>query len=608
MNTRRGIGLILVTTVAIVLAGCGGGSAEVTREEAETQRTDRRSDLLGQMVSRPGPPEFRVGSVGGEYVSAVNNDPKTFNTLTARDADTRDIVDTLSGYLAEYDAYEREFTPALATFEVEVSQEDDRLRVFYTLRDELYWTTPNSGPESWVPVTADDIVYWYDEIEGDADLQLPGYPGQFVDMPDGGRERTTVEKVDERTVVFIFPRIVANPILQTNMRPWPKHIFEPAKRDGGVEGVLNVLSVDTDVTEIPSIGPYHIVEYSPGVRIVMQRNPNYWKTDDEGTTLPYIERLIYRIVPDDNTEYLLFQDGRKDAHSVKPEQLEDLLSVEDRDYSVYNGGEALGSAFFVFNQNPANLDPVKLSWFTRTEFRQAMSSLLNRPRIAQQVYRGLAAPAHHFAATANRFFDPEIRLEYTYNPERAIELLASIGITRGDDGLMYDDAGNHIEFDFFMGAENQTGIDTVNIFADELKDVGITLNVRPIDFQNLVERLTNTYDWDAATVALGANYWPSGGSNVWQSSGNFHLWRPLQAEPATEWEARVDRLYNEIRFTIDDDEARALYDEMQEILLTELPLMYTVHPFSFLAIRDKWNNVYYDTLGGSDTEYFFLAE
>ena len=409
-------------------------------------------------------------------------------------------------------------------------------------------------------------------------------------------------------MVFTFPRIVANPILQTNMRLWPRHIFEPAKREGGVEGVLNVLAVDTDVTEIPSIGPYHIVEYSPGVRIVMQRNPNYWKTDEKGTTLPYIERLIYKIVPDDNTEYLLFKENGKDAHSVKPEQLEELLAPEDPDYSVYNGGESLGSSFFVFNQNPANLDPVKLGWFTQTAFRQAMSSLLNRPRIAEQVYRGLAAPAHHFAATANRFFDPDIRLEYTYNPERAVELLASIGITPGDDGLMYDADGNHIEFDFYMGAENQIGIDMVNIFADELKDVGITVNVRPIDFQNLVERLTNTYDWDAATVSLGANYWPSGGSNVWQSSGNFHLWRPLQAEPATDWEARVDRLYNEIRFTIDDEQAQALYAEMQEILLTELPLMYTVHPFSFLAIRDKWNNVYYDTLGGPETEYFYLAE
>jgi peptide/nickel transport system substrate-binding protein len=130
--------------------------------------------------------------------------------------------------------------------------------------------------------------------------------------------------------------------------------------------------------------------------VVLQRNPNYWKKDADGTTLPYVERLIYRIVPDENTEYLLFREGTKDSHAVRAEQLEELLGVEDPDYTVYNGGESLGSAFYVFNQNPENLDPIKYGWFTQREFRQAMSSLFNRPRIVEQVYRGLAAPAHHF--------------------------------------------------------------------------------------------------------------------------------------------------------------------------------------------------------------------
>ena len=606
MKIRRTIGVAVASlALAAVFLGCGG-EGEVTREVAAEQRTERRSDLLGRTVSRPGPPDYRIGSVGGEYVSAINNDPKTFNTLTARDGDTRDVVDSLTGYLAEYDPYKREFIPALATFEIEVDEEADILRVYYTLRDNLFWTTPNSAPESWVPVTTDDIVYWYDEIDGDAELQLPGYPGQFVDMPDGTQARTTVAKVDEKTVVFTFPRIVANPILQSNTDLWPRHIFEPAKQKNGVEGVLNILAVDTDVTTIPSVGPYHIVEYTPGVRVVMQRNPNYWKTDDAGTVLPYVERYIYRIVPDDNTEYLLFREGRKDSHSVKPEQLEELVNADPRDYTVYDGGAALGSSFFVFNQNPANISPVKHGWFIQTEFRQAMSSLLNRPRIVDQVYRGLAAPAHHFAATANMYFDPEIKLEYTYNPERAVELLESIGMIRAEDGLLYDGDGNHVEFDIFMGAESQIGIDMANIFADELSDIGITANVRPIDFQNLVERVMNSYDWDVATLALSSNYWPSGGSNVWQSGGNFHLWNPLQPEPATEWEARIDSLYNAVRFTIDEEEARALYGEFQRVLLTELPLMYTVHPFSFVAIRDKWQNVFYDTLGGTDSDYFFL--
>ncbi len=598
--------LILVTVVGVSILSACGAREEVTREEAESRRDVSRSELLDRTVYRPGPPEYRPGTVGGTFVSALTSDPKTFNDLTARDGDTRTIVDTLSDYLAEYDVYEREFKPNLASFEIEVNEEKDTLRVIFTLRDDLYWTTPDSDPSTWVQVTADDLVFWYDEIDGDPDLQLPAYPGQFVEMPDGSRARVTIEKLDELTVAFNYPRIVANPILNANMRVWPRHIYEPEKREGGSEALLNVHSVDTDVRTIPSIGAYHIVEYTPGVRVVLQRNPNYWKTDDEGTSLPYFERVIYRIVPDDNTSYLLFREGTKDGHSVRPEQLDELLNVQNPDFSVYNGGDTLGSAFFVFNQNPSNLDPVKHRWFTQREFRQAMSSVLNRPRIVRQVYRGLATPALHFFARPNPFFNEDIQLEFTYDPERAVELLASIGIEPGSDGLMYDDEGNHVEFSINLGAENPIGIDIANIFSDELSEIGITANVRPIDFQNLVDRLTTTFDWEVATVALGANYWPESGSNVWQSSGNFHLWHPLQSSPATEWEARLDYLYNEGRFTIDEDERWEIYNEFQEIVLTELPLFYIVHPLSFYAIRDRWQNVFYDTLGGMDSRFLFL--
>lgn len=590
----------------VFLVACGGGE-EVAVEEAAALREASRNALLDQMVERPGPPDYTIGQVGGEYVSAINNDPRSFNTLTARDGDTGDVVNTLTDTLVDYDYYAREFQPNLASFAVDINEAAGTLRVIYTLRDDLFWTTPDSDPSTWVQLTADDYVFWYNEIEGDPAIQHPGYPGQFVDMPDGTQERITIEKLDDLVFAFNFPRIVAEPIFYTNMTIWPRHIFEPAKREGGAEGALNALSIDTDVTTIPSIGGFHIIEYSPGVRVVLQRNPNHWKTDAAGQSLPYFDRFIFRIVPDFNTEFLLFQEGDKDAHSVRPEDLDTLLSTDDADFTVYNGGESLGSLFFSFNQNPANLDPVKYEWFIRREFRQAMSSLTNRPRMVQQVYRGLASPAHHFFARNNPLFDPDIRLEYTYNPERAIELLASIGIEQGEDGLMYDSDGNHIEFDFIVGAANNTGIDMVQIFADEAAQVGITVNVRPIDFQSLVQRITQTYDWEAVIVAIGVNAFPSSGSNIWQSSGNFHLWHPLQESPVTEWEARIDFLYNEGLFTLDEDERRAIYEEYQRILLTELPLFYLVHQFAFLAVRDRWQNVYYDTWGVlPELEYFYL--
>jgi peptide/nickel transport system substrate-binding protein len=350
------------------------------------------------------------------------------------------------------------------------------------------------------------------------------------------------------------------------------------------------------------------VEYSPGVRIVMERNPNFWKEDESGTGVPYVQRAIYRIVPDQNTELLLFREGTKDSYSARPEDLDQLLNAEDPDYTVYNGGRTLGASLISFNQNPENLDEQKYDWFIQKEFRQAMSSMLNRERIVQQVYRGLAEPAHHFFARANPMFNPDIQLEYTYDPDRAVELLASIDITQDDEGIMRDSAGNPIEFEINMGAESTLGIDIANILADELDEIGITLNVRPIDWQALIERMTSTYDWDSVIIGLGSNYWPTGGSNVWPSHGNLHLWHPLQEEPATEWEARIDYLYNEGKFTIDEQRRKEIYDEYQRIILEQLPVMYTVHPLSFLAVRDKWANVYYDTLNGLETERVFLED
>ncbi|MFP4330479.1 MAG: ABC transporter substrate-binding protein, partial [Spirochaetaceae bacterium] len=219
MKLRYLLPLLLIPFVS----SCGADEG-VTLEEAEERRSTSRNELLERTVTKPGPGEWEQGTVGGRWVSSINNDPRTFNTLTARDADTRTIIDTLYAFLADYDPYEREFTPNLASFEIESDEAENTLRVIFTLRDDLYWTTPGSSEEDWVKVTSDDVVYWYNEIDGDREFQLPAYPGQFVDMPDGEQERVTIEKIDELSFAFTFPRIVANPVLSTNMTFGPRHI------------------------------------------------------------------------------------------------------------------------------------------------------------------------------------------------------------------------------------------------------------------------------------------------------------------------------------------------------------------------------------------------
>ncbi len=597
----KGYFLILA---ALNFFGCSAQEEVSLEDVAQFQNNPE----LEGTVYKPGGGEWEIGRYGGTWTASINNDPKSFNTLNARDGDTGKITSLLYDTIIDYNPYTREFEPNLASFVVEADEEKDKLSVVYTLRDDLYWTLPGQSQEQGVKVTSDDVIFWYDEVEGDVSLQQPGYSGRFIAMPDGSEKAITIEKIDEKTFRMVFPRIIANPLLYGWTEFGPKHIFEPVKRSLGATAMLDLQSIDTDPQLLPSIGAFHIISYEPGVRVVAQKNPNYWKKDKEGNRLPYIDRIIYRIIPDTQTELLVFLQGEKDAFSLRPEDLAQLKDIENKDFTIYFGNRSLGSALVAFNQHPTNMDPVVYSWMKRIKFRQALSCLLNRERIAQQAFRGLAVPAHHFFAVANPMFDPDITLPYTYNPERALALLAEEGFLRGEDGTMLDPEGRPVVFDIIVGSEYNVGVDMMNIFSDELKQIGINGRVRPIDFQKLVEQLTKTFDWHLVTVALGSNYWPEGGPNVWLSSGNFHLWHPLQEEPATEWETRLDELFNQGRYTLDQTKRKLIYDEYQKLILEQVPLTYTVHPLSLIAVRNIWGNVVHDNLGGLNLLYLFQKE
>jgi len=105
-------------------------------------------------------------------------------------------------------------------------------------------------------------------------------------------------------------------------------------------------------------------------------------------------------------------------------------------------------------------------------------------------------------------------------------------------------------------------------------------------------------------------FWPTQGSNVWPSSGNLHLWHPLQESPATHWEARIDYLYNEGSFTVDTERAWAIWNEFQEIILEYLPVIYLIRPRSFFAINNRWDftNFFFDNINGAETSYLFLRQ
>lgn len=602
-----------VFCLVFLFSGCSLDK-EYTREEIDSLIKAESGKILENSVSKPWEGEsFEPETPGGVWYDVLSGDPKSFNLLIAeQDSATAGVVDSLYDYLVDYDYVAKKWVPRCAFFEIREDRENKRTSVYYRLRDNLYWSFYNS-PEK-IPVTSDDVVFWYNEIEGDPAFNSSAYNSQFVVLDDGTTARITIEKIDEKTFAFHFPRYDSNPLLSTNRSFGPSFVFKKAKEEKGVQGVLDMFNVSWDVQEIPSMGKWFIKEYSPGLRVVFEKNPDYWEKDSAGNSLPYPDKLICSIIPDSNTQYLLFKQGQIETTGFTPDKLDDgIEGAADKTgrsrYTVYSSEGNLMVPFWSFNQNPVNKDKPYYSWFTKTEFRQAMSCLLDRDRIIKQIYRGLASPKYDFFASANPFYNPDITLKYRYNPRQALEILFSLGFFQ-KDGIMYDRKGNRVEFDLSIPADTSIYSEMASILSDSCKAVGITVNIRQVDFQKLVQQLTSTYDWQTVFIGLGANYWPTQGSNVWPSDGNLHLWYPLQKSPSTEWEARIDWLYNEGASSIDAEYSQKIWDEYQSILLEQCPVIYLVSSKSFVGVSSKWSqkNIYFDNVGGLKTDYAGIAD
>jgi len=601
-----------------ILAGCVK-TPEYAREELEKLAVEGPAELLGRTKSKPWRGEaFVPGISGGVWHTSDSAEPKSFNLLVAeRDAPTSAIVNSMHDSLLEYDVVRREWKAQCAFPEIVVDEEAGTLSVVYTLRENLYWSFYNSDRK--IPVTSDDVIFWYNEIEGDPDFHSSAYSGQFVTLADGNRAHVDIEKIDERRFAFRFPRIVAEPLLHTNMNFGPRFVYEKAKLEGEHQGVLDLYTIATDPKEIPSMGPWFLTEYVPGLRLVFRRNNDYWKQDDLGSTVPYIEEKVVQILAD-TTAFLVFKEGRLEEYGARPEDLDELVRdqgkkgsffrKEHNDYSVFNAEGSIGATLWSFNQNPKNAGEPYYEWFTQKEFRQAMSCLLNRDRIINQVFRGLAEPKIDFFPPPNPYYNPDITLRYLYNPRQAVDLLASIGIKRDATGVMRDSKNRAVEFDLTIPSDTSGYSDICSILMDEAAKIGIKINIRPTDFQKMVEQLTATYDWASLMIGLGTNFFPTQGSNVWPSTGNLHLWHPLQKEPATEWEARIDHLYNEGGHTIDREQAQIIWDEYQELLLEQCPVIYLVRRRSFYALQNRWDftNFYFDNLNGAELSYLYLRK
>jgi peptide/nickel transport system substrate-binding protein len=562
---------------AVLLAGCGKNNSTAAPEKSAASYPLAKPPLLAPCS--PGKP-------GGRLVVATFGDPKTFNPITANESSSQDIYRLLFASLLGFDWPSQSVTPGLADW---WTNSPDGKTWTFRLRQNLHWS-------DGAPLTADDVVFTWDAISN------PKNNNVTFDLFVINGKSFTVKKLDDRTVQVVTPEVYAAFLenFGAGLPILPQHVLQAAATNGTF---ASAYGTDTPAKDIVCSGPFMIQQYQPSQYTLMTRNPYFFEVDSNGQRLPYFDNVIYTVVPDMNAVSLRMLTGESDADDfILPYDYDRFKAAAAQgNFTFEEPGVGLENSFFWFNENTnvnaktgkPYVNPVKLKWFRNVKFRQACSYAIDRDAIVNSVYSGRAIPAYGFVTPGNKkWYNPNIQ-KYPHDLAKARALLQEIGIAdRNGDGVLEDADGHPVEFVLNTNTGNDARQKVAVLIQSDLEKLGMKVICQPIEFNTLVSKIDDTYDYDCVLLGLaGGGTDPSGMMNVVKSSGFTHQWFPRQKTPSTPWEARLDELMDAQLKTLDYPTRKKYYDEVQQILAEEVPMIYTVTPYYYAAIRSDVGNV-----------------
>ncbi len=568
---------VLYIILVVFISGCH-------HHQYDTDINETQNNIDNEILKyNPSP-----GKYGGQLVYSINAGPKTFNPIIADEISSTEITSYIFEGLVSFNPYTLTNEPCLAErWEIQ----NDGLAWDFYLREDVYWSDGKK-------FTSDDVVYTYNEIIYNKDI-----PNSSADtlLVDG--EKIMVEKIDDYKVRFILPAKFAPFLHLMNQEILPKHKM----KEYVDKNSFNIaLDLDTNIDEIVGTGAFSIDIYKPGEYIVLKKNSHYWRKDTKGNILPYLDKVTIYFLSNEDMALLKFKNNELDYYIVRGQDYSILSkNIETSNHEIYDMGSTLISNFLVFNQNPETIngkpivDPVKLKWFKNRKFRKALAYAIDKESIIELVLNSLGTPQWGpLTETTGKFYNPHVST-YEYSLVKAMKELDKLGlIDHDEDGIREDIDGNKLEFLFYTNNDNEERLKIAEIIREDFEIIGVKINFVPLDFNDLVNRLVKTYDWEIILIGLTGEIEPSSGKNVWISSSLMHMWNPTQNIPETSWEARIDEIFINGEKEMNEIKRINLYDEWQEIASEELPLIYTVSPNKIFAIKKGLGNIYPSNYGG----------
>jgi peptide/nickel transport system substrate-binding protein len=521
-----------------------------------------------------------VGQYGGTLAIAQRSEPKTLNPVTAADAPSREVIANLNADLIHINRASQQTEAALAK-SWSVSK-DGRV---YTLklRRGLRFSDGH-------PFDADDVIFSF-HVYLDENVHSPQR-----DLLVIGGKPMDVQKIDQYTVRFTLaePYAAAERIFD-GLAILPRHLLEQSYKDGKF---AQVWTLTTSPADIAGMGPFRVKAYVPGQRIVLERNPYYWKADRNKNRLPYLDELVFLFVGNEDAQVIRFQAGDTDVISRLSAENYLLLSKEssNRGTQFFDLGPSLEYNFLLFNLNDVSskhLDTIssEQAWFEDIRFRQAISSAIDREGIIKLVYAGRGAPLWGNVSPSNKAWVDQSLPHPPRSLDHARELLKAAGFSWRSGGQLLDHQDHPVEFSIITSSSNAQRTKMATIIQDDLSKLGMNVHVVPLEFRALLNRVFETYDYEIAIMGLGGgDADPNPELNVWLSSGGTHLWHLGETKPATDWEAQIDQLMQKQMVTLKYKDRKHLYDQAQEIIATEEPFVFLATPDILVAAKKNLAN------------------
>ncbi|HKV42835.1 MAG TPA: ABC transporter substrate-binding protein, partial [Blastocatellia bacterium] len=281
--------------------------------------------------------------------------------------------------------------------------------------------------------------------------------------------------------------------------------------------------------------------------------------------------------------------------------IDELKRYEKKaDFTVYDLGPGFDIIYAAFNQDPGKdkngkpfVDPVKLKWFTNVKFRQAIDYAIDRDALVRTVLNGRGVPVYGFDSPANKTWFTDTVSKYPYDPAKARALLKEIGIyDRKGDGTAEDADGHPIKFGLMTNSSNDLKVNTITLIKDNLRKIGIDVELQPIDFNLMQSKLQFTRDFDAVvgTWQSGLPADPIMGKDILLPSGQYYVAHPRQKEPATEWEKRMSDLIQLSSRSNDLAARQKSYWEAMRIWSESLPEIDLAAQDAFVAVTNSIGN------------------